>query len=126
MWRVALRQGGAQDAGPLLFARAGVNQMLIKLQARPGTDSAISCLGPEEARLPPGNSGRETVPPAKKRGRHHPKPDIPVPVVRVIVVAIGTPHVVVGVVERAATQHPASVSLPPQRQSSSNWPLPRD
>jgi len=45
----------------------------------------------------------------KKWGRHHPKPDEVVPEVRVMAEAIGTPHVVAGVVERAATQHPGFV-----------------
>lgn len=45
----------------------------------------------------------------KKWGRHHPKPDVVVPEVRVIVVTKGTPHEVVGEEERAATQHPGFV-----------------
>ena len=41
----------------------------------------------------------------EKRGRNHPKTDVVVPVVRVVPVAEGAAHVVLIVVERAATQH---------------------
>lgn len=43
----------------------------------------------------------------KAVGRNYPKPDIVVPVVRVVPVAVGAPHVVVVVVERATAQRPS-------------------
>jgi hypothetical protein len=68
-------------------------------------------LGPEERVTPPDDAGAGTC------EHHHPKSDVPVPVVRVVPVAVGTPHVPVVVVERAAPQHTVPVSLPPQPQS---------
>jgi hypothetical protein len=56
-------------------------------------------LGPKEQVAPPDDAGAGTC------EHHHPKSDVPVRIVRVVPVAIGTPHVPVVVVERAAPQH---------------------
>jgi hypothetical protein len=65
--------------------------------------------------IPPGSFSAGTC------AHHHPKSDVVVPVVRVVPVAIGTPHVPVVIVERPAPQHTVPVSLPPQRQSGEDF-----
>jgi hypothetical protein len=46
-------------------------------------------------------------------GRHNSKSDIPVPVVRIVPVAGGAPHILFIIVERATTQNAAPfLSLP--------------
>jgi hypothetical protein len=52
---------------------------------------------------------------------HHPKPNIVVPVVRVVPVAVRTTHVPLIVVERAATQHAVAFGPPPQPTASRPW-----
>jgi len=42
---------------------------------------------------------------SKVVSHHHPKPAVPVPVVRIVPVAVGAAHVPLIVVERAPTQH---------------------
>jgi hypothetical protein len=61
--------------------------------------------------IPPGSFSAGT------REHRDPKSDVVIPVVRVVPVAIGAPHVPVVVVERAAPQHTVPVSLPLQPQS---------
>lgn len=48
-------------------------------------------------------------------GRHHTKPDVVVPVVRVVLVAVRTTHVPLIIVERAAAQHTDDVFGLPRR-----------
>lgn len=51
----------------------------------------------------------------EKRGHHHPKADIVVPVVRIVPVAVRTTRVPLIIVERATAQNTvALVRLPPQ------------
>jgi hypothetical protein len=89
----------AQGAEPLLFARPG------RARARPFA-SAREGLAP-----------RRAVPARGECGRRHPEPDVVVPVVRGVVVAVGTAGVPRGVVEVAATHHPALVSSPRHQRS---------
>lgn len=57
---------------------------------------------------------RRTIPAFahEKCGQHHPKPVVPVPVVRIVPVADGATHVVFIVVERATANHPGMPSEP--------------
>ncbi len=116
---MAPTQARSQGPGPLLFARAASQGM----QLRPGTGSAI---------IPrPGTLERPLRSPAPTRqfrgeqcGEHHPKTDVVVTVVGMHVVTIGAAHVPVVVVERAATQHTAPVSLPPHQPVSRDRKVP--
>ena len=67
---------------------------------RPGTGPAVFHASAMQD-YPQGNSGG-----MEKRRHYNTKPDIPVPVVGIVPVAIGTADVPLIIVERAAPQHP--------------------
>ena len=64
------------------------------------------------------SSGRDT--PDEKRGRHQPKPVVPVTIVRIVPVAVSAADVVIGIVERAPTQHPVALRADPLCRSTAD------
>jgi hypothetical protein len=78
--------------------------------ARPGTVPAVFHASALKV-SPERNSGK-----MEKRGQHHSKPDIVVPVVGIVPVANRAANVVLIIVERATTQHSVVLlGLPPQQ-----------
>jgi hypothetical protein len=51
--------------------------------------------------------------PDEKRGHHHPEPIVVVAIVRIVPVAVSAADVVLGIVERATTNHAAVLRADP-------------
>jgi hypothetical protein len=109
--KMILHQGqGAEGAGSLLFARLGDPE-------RGREQTPLFFASARKGGSPIGQFRQDHRSCCENCGRRHPKPNIPVPVVRIVPVANRTAHIVRIVVESAAAQHTAYLSLPPQLQS---------
>lgn len=75
------------------------------VEGRPGMRPAIFLIGPQPRILRLRSGHAAILAGQEKRGDHHPKTDVVVPVVRVVPVAVRTADVPLIVVERAAAQH---------------------
>lgn len=109
-----------EDAGQLLFAtpppllrgkgarnRPRHFSFVPRQRIRPRCSPLRQAQGPGRAAFPAATApcGAVSVVVIEKRGHHHPKTVVVVPVVRVVPVAVGDARVAMIVVERATTHH---------------------